>query len=74
MANEGDIMYVVNYETLHIYSKKQEVKLMSKKFYETAEIQITMFSGEEVAAASVIDPTVAFKPEYTKDDDETEIL
>lgn len=47
---------------------------MSKKFYEAAEIKVTMFSDEEVAAASVVDPTVAFKPDYTKGDDETEIL
>ena len=42
-----------------------------KKYYEAAEIRIVTFDNSEVIVASSDAP---FVPDYTRDNDETEIL
>lgn len=45
-----------------------------KKTYETAEINVVIFKEVEVLAASTTGGDTGFVPEYSQDDDETEIL
>ncbi len=46
-----------------------------KKSYESAELSIVMFNSVDVIVASEVDePTSSFKPSYSQENDETEIL